>query len=286
MAEDKNKTLKRGLSALLGEEASSSGEIQNASFSRIDKISPSRFQARTDISTENLEDLAASIRSQGVIQPLIVRKTASGEFELVAGERRLRAAKMVGLSEVPIVVKDLRDEEIIKMGLIENLQREDLNPLDEAKGISRLQKEFDLTQEDLGISLGKSRTAITNSLRLLQLATSVQAMLESGSLNMGHARPLLTLPEAIQEKFAHKIVKAGLSTRQAENLAKTYQQEKDTKPLSSKDPNIVNLEAELSDILSSKVTISHQKKGSGKITFTYKNLEQLDQIIKPFRKKE
>ena len=231
MTDDKKKTLKKGLGALLGEEISS---IKNAdsSMASIDNISPSRFQARTDISEESLEELTASIKSQGVIQPLIVRKTSAGNFELVAGERRLRASKMAGLSEVPIVVKDLSDEEILKMGLIENLQREDLNPLDEAKGIQRLQQEFNVTQEDLGLSLGKSRTAITNSLRLLQLAKPVQTMLEEGSLSMGHARPLLTLPEAIQEKFANKIVKSGLSTRQAEKLAKSYQQEKGAKPQS------------------------------------------------------
>ena len=285
MTDDKKKTLKKGLGALLGEEVSS---IKNtdSSLASIDKISPSRFQARTDISEESLEELTASIKSQGVIQPLIVRKTSAGNFELVAGERRLRASKMAGLSEVPIVVKDLSDEEIIKMGLIENLQREDLNPLDEAKGIQRLQQEFNVTQEDLGLSLGKSRTAITNSLRLLQLAKPVQTMLEEGSLSMGHARPLLTLPEAIQEKFANKIVKSGLSTRQAEKLAKSYQQEKGAKPQSPKDPNLTNLETELGDALGAKVIISHQKKGSGKITFSYKNLEQLDQIIKPLRKKE
>ena len=172
------------------------------------------------------------------------------------------------------------------MGLIENLQREDLNPLDEAKGIQRLQKEFDITQEDLGVSLGKSRTAISNSLRLLQLTSPVQAMLESGSLSMGHARPLLTLPEAIQEKFALKIVKSGMSARQAENLAKTYQKEKGAKVKSAKDPNLVNLETELGDVLGAKVAIAHQKKGSGKITFFYKDLDQLDQIIGPLRKKE
>jgi len=285
MTDDNKKTLKKGLSALLGEEISSIKNTDSSSAS-IDKISPSRFQARTDISEGSLEELTASIKSQGVIQPLIVRKTSAGNFELVAGERRLRASKMAGLTEVPIVVKDLSDEEIIKMGLIENLQREDLNPLDEAKGIQRLQQEFNVTQEDLGLSLGKSRTAITNSLRLLQLAKPVQTMLEEGSLSMGHARPLLTLPEAIQEKFANKIVKSGLSTRQAEKLAKSYQQEKGAKPQSPKDPNLTNLETELGDALGAKVVISHQKKGSGKITFSYKNLEQLDQIIKPLRKKE
>ena len=285
MNEENNKTLKRGLSALLGEE-NASKKNANTSSVDVDKISLSRFQARTDISDESLEELTASIKSQGVIQPLIVRKTSVGNFELVAGERRLKASKKAGLSEVPVVIKDLTDEEIIKMGLIENLQREDLNPLDEAKGILRLQKEFNITQEGLGVSLGKSRTAISNSLRLLQLTSPVQAMLESGSLSMGHARPLLTLPEAIQEKFALKIVKSGMSARQAENLAKTYQNEKRTKTKSAKDPNLLNLETELGDVLGAKVAIAHQKKGSGKITFFYRDLEQLDQIISSLRKKE
>ena len=285
MNEENNRTLKRGLSALLGEE-NSSKKSANASSVNVDKISLSRFQARTDISDESLEELTASIRSQGVIQPLIVRKTSAGNFELVAGERRLKASKKAGLSEVPVVVKDLTDEEIIKMGLIENLQREDLNPIDEARGIQRLQKEFNLTQDDLGKSLGKSRAAVANSIRLLQLSKEVQDLLQEGVLNMGHARPLLSLPEGIQESFAKKISKNGLSVRQTEALVNSYQSQKNPKVTSKKDPNLLNLENELSDYLGSSVTISHKKNGSGKITFVYKNLEQLDSIIKPLKKEE
>ena len=288
MSEDSNKTLKRGLGALLGNEEKPNETASDASnaYASVDKISAGRFQARTDITQESLEELKDSIKSQGVIQPLIVRKSPSGDYELIAGERRLRASKMAGLEEVPIVIKNLSDEEIIKMGLIENLQREDLNPLDEARGIQRLQKEFNLTQEDLGLSLGKSRTSITNSLRLLQLTKAVQKFLEEGSINMGQSRPLLGLPDGVQESFAKKIIKNGFSSRQSENLVKQYQAEKELKPVIKKDANLLSLETELSDALGSKVTISHQKKGSGKITFSYKNLEQLDSIIKPLRKKE
>ena len=284
------------LGALLGNEEKPKETASDASnantntntnaYASVDKISAGRFQARTDITQESLEELKDSIKSQGVIQPLIVRKSPSGDYELVAGERRLRASKMAGLEEVPIVIKNLSDEEIIKMGLIENLQREDLNPLDEARGIQRLQKEFNLTQEDLGLSLGKSRTAITNSLRLLQLTKAVQKFLEDGSITMGQSRPLLGLPEGIQESFAKKIIKNSFSSRQSENLVKQYQTEKEPKPIIKKDANLLSLETELSDALGSKVTISHQKKGSGKIIFSYKNLEQLDSIIKPLRKKE
>lgn len=286
MNSENNKRAKRGLGALLGTEISLDGKKVSVLSVGIEKIKFSRFQPRTVINDEKLDELKESILSQGIIQPLIVRQTAGGGYELIAGERRLRAARLAGLEQAPVVVKEVSDEEINKIGLIENLQREDLNPLDEAKGIQRLQKEFDITQEDLGVSLGKSRTAISNSLRLLQLTSPVQAMLESGSLSMGHARPLLTLPEAIQEKFALKIVKSGMSARQAENLAKTYQKEKGAKVKPAKDPNLVNLETELGDVLGAKVAIAHQKKGSGKITFFYKDLDQLDQIIGPLRKKE
>jgi ParB family chromosome partitioning protein len=285
MVDETNKTLKRGLGALLGNEEKSALK-NNDTLVKIEKISPSRFQARTDITKESLEELKDSIKSQGVIQPLIVRKSPTGDYELVAGERRLRASKMAGLSEVPVVIKNLSDEEIIKMGLIENLQREDLNPLDEARGIQRLQKEFNLTQEDLGISLGKSRTAVTNSLRLLQLSRKVQKFLEAGTLSMGQSRPLLGLPEGVQEAYANKIVKNGLSARQAETLVKQHHAEKNPKIKPARDANLLSLETELSDVIGSKVSINHQKKGSGKITFTYRNLDQLHSIIKPHRKKE
>ena len=286
MTTEQDKKPKRGLGALLGTEIKLDGRKVNVLSVEVDKIKFSRYQPRTVINDEKLEELKESIISQGIIQPLIVRKTAGDRYELIAGERRLRAAKLAGLENAPVVLKEASDEEINKIGLIENLQREDLNPIDEARGIQRLQKEFNLTQEDLGKSLGKSRAAVANSIRLLQLSEEVQDLLQSGSLNMGHARPLLSLPEGVQESFAKKINKNGLSVRQAEALVKSYQQQKNPKSMPKKDPNLLSLENELGDLLGSSVTISHKKNGSGKITFSYKNLDQLDAIIKPIKNKE
>ena len=286
MNSENNKKAKRGLGALLGTEISLDGKKVSVLSVEIEKIKFSRFQPRTVINDEKLDELKESILSQGIIQPLIVRQTAGGGYELIAGERRLRAARLAGLEQAPVVVKEVSDEEINKIGLIENLQREDLNPIDEARGIQRLQKEFNLTQDDLGKSLGKSRAAVANSIRLLQLSKEVQDLLQEGVLNMGHARPLLSLPEGIQESFAKKISKNGLSVRQTEALVNSYQSQKNPKVTSKKDPNLLNLENELSDYLGSSVTISHKKNGSGKITFVYKNLEQLDSIIKPLKKEE
>ena len=195
----------------------------------------------------------------------------------------MRAAKLAGLENAPVVLKEASDEEINKIGLIENLQREDLNPIDEARGIQRLQKEFNLTQEDLGKSLGKSRAAVANSIRLLQLSKEVQDLLQSGSLNMGHARPLLSLPEGVQESFAKKINKNGLSVRQAEALVKSYQQQKNPKSMPKKDPNLLSLENELGDLLGSSVTISHKKTVLGKLpslTKTSISLMQLSSLLK------
>ncbi len=286
MNSENNKRAKRGLGALLGTEISLDGKKVSVLSVEIEKIKFSRFQPRTVINDEKLDELKESILSQGIIQPLIVRQTAGGGYELIAGERRLRAARLAGLEQAPVVVKEVSDEEINKIGLIENLQREDLNPIDEARGIQRLQKEFNLTQDDLGKSLGKSRAAVANSIRLLQLSKEVQDLLQEGVLNMGHARPLLSLPEGIQESFAKKISKNGLSVRQTEALVNSYQSQKNRKVTSKKDPNLLNLENELSDHLGSSVTISHKKNGSGKITFVYKNLEQLDSIIKPLKKEQ
>ena len=283
MNSENNKRAKRGLGALLGTEISLDGKKVSVLSVEIEKIKFSRFQPRTVINDEKLDELKESILSQGIIQPLIVRQTAGGGYELIAGERRLRAARLAGLEQAPVVVKEVSDEEINKIGLIENLQREDLNPIDEARGIQRLQKEFNLTQDDLGKSLGKSRAAVANSIRLLQLSKEVQDLLQGGVLNMGHARPLLSLPEGIQESFAKKISKNGLSVRHTEALVNSYQSQKNRKVTSKKDPNLLNLENELSDHLGSSVTISHKKNGSGKITFVYKNLEQLDSIIKPLK---
>lgn len=249
----------------------------------IKDVKPSRFQARKKITEENIKELAESIKSQGVIQPLIVRQQTKG-YELMAGERRLRASKLAGLEKVPVLIRDDSEESALKIGLIENLQREDLNPLEEAEGIFRLQKEFGLSQQALGSALGKSRSAISNSLRLLQLQRPLQNLLLEAKLTMGHARSLLPLPPAAQEQIAQKIIKNGLSVRQAEKLAQSFINKRASKPKGRKDPNIINLENELSNSLSSQVTISHRKNGSGKISFTYRSLDQLEELIKPLKK--
>ena len=250
----------------------------------ISSIKPSRFQGRKNFSPESLKELSDSIKTQGVIQPLIVRKLSKG-YELVAGERRLRASKLAGLNTVPVLVREDSEESAMTVGLIENLQREDLNPLEEAEGIFRLQKEFGLTQQAMGEALGKSRSAIANSLRLLQLTKPIQKMLFDGRLTMGHARALLPLPPAYQEQIGKKIISSGLSVRQAEKLASSYLNKKTGRTRSSsKDANIVALENSLSDAINSQVIISHKRSGSGKISFSYKDLDQLEQIIKPFKK--
>ena len=250
----------------------------------INSIKPSRFQARKNIQPESIKELSDSIKTQGVIQPLIVRKLTKG-YELVAGERRLRASKLAGLNTVPVLIREASEESALTVGLIENLQREDLNPLEEAEGILRLQKEFGLTQQAMGEALGKSRSAIANSLRLLQLSKPIQKMLFDGKLTMGHARALLPHPPAYQEQTAKKIISSSLSVRQAEKLASSYLNKQTGRTRKSiKDPNIVALENSLSDAINSQVIISHKKNGSGKISFSYKDLDQLEQIIKPFKK--
>ena len=293
LAPEQEKKKDRGIGAFVSQEektleanltSSNQGPTLEVFQANVDTIRPSRFQARKKISQESIQELSDSIKIQGVIQPLIVRRLSKG-FELVAGERRLRASKLAGLKAVPVLIRDDSEESTLTIGLIENLQREDLNPLEEAEGILRLQKEFGLTQQAMGEALGKSRSAIANSLRLLQLSKAVQEMLFEGRLNMGHARALLPLPPAHQEQLGKKIIKAGLSVRQAEKLARSFLNKRGGKlRVSSKDPNIASLEKSLSDELSSQVLITHKKDGSGKISFTYKDLEQLDRIIKPFKK--
>ena len=289
---EQEKKKNRGIGAFIGEENLTTESIApplkqpslGVTQADINDIRPSRFQARKNIPPESIKELSDSIKAQGVIQPLIVRQLSKG-YELVAGERRLRASKLAGLGSVPVLIRDDSEESALTIGLIENLQREDLNPLEEAEGILRLQKEFGLTQQALGEALGKSRSAIANSLRLLSLSQPLQKMLLEGRLTMGHARAVLPLPPAHQEQLGKKIIKSGLSVRQAEKLASSYLNKKTGRArLAIKDPNISSLEKSLSDSLNSQVVISHKKNGSGKISFTYKNLEQLEQIIKPYKK--
>ena len=219
MSKDKS-SLGTGLDSLLGDRPKAEG-LSVAQIA-LDDLTPGQYQPRSKMYKSTLEELSQSIKEQGVLQPLVVRRLASGRFEIVVGERRWRASQMAGLSTVPAIVKDLNNDETAKIALIENLQREDLNALDQARGLFRLQREFNLSQENLASSVGKSRSTVTNLLRLLNLSLEVQAFLEEGKIEMGHARSLLTLEEADQIAVAQQVIAESLSVRQCEALASGF----------------------------------------------------------------
>ena len=278
MSKDKS-SLGTGLDSLLGDRPKAEG-LSVAQIA-LDDLTPGQYQPRSKMYKSTLEELSQSIKEQGVLQPLVVRRLASGRFEIVVGERRWRASQMAGLSTVPAIVKDLNNDETAKIALIENLQREDLNALDQARGLFRLQREFNLSQEDLASSVGKSRSTVTNLLRLLNLSPEVQAFLEEGKIEMGHARSLLTLEEADQIAIAQQVIVESLSVRQCEALtrglsAKTKPQTKSEK---NKDPNTAALERELSEILGSPVDIKHNAKGKGRLVINFKNLDALQGVL-------
>jgi len=279
----KDKTpLGKGLGSLLGDRP----KQQNAGLTEIptEDLTPGQYQPRKKMYRDTLEELAQSIKQQGVIQPLVVRRLASGRYEIVVGERRWRAAQMAGLTTVPAVVRDLNNNETAKIALIENLQREDLNALDQARGLQRLQKEFNLSQESLGEAVGKSRTAVTNLLRLLKLSSEVQELLEQGKLEMGHARALLSLDENQQIVFATEIIKKRFSVRETEKYV-SVKKSKNIPPTTttSKDPNTISLEREVSEILGATTEIKHNKQGKGKMVIRYKSLDILQGILEKIR---
>ena len=278
MSKDKS-SLGTGLDSLLGDRPKA--ESLSVAQIALDDLTPGQYQPSSKMYKSTLEELSQSIKEQGVLQPLVVRRLASGRFEIVVGERRWRASQMAGLSTVPAIVKDLNNDETAKIALIENLQREDLNALDQARGLFRLQREFNLSQEDLASSVGKSRSTVTNLLRLLNLSPEVQAFLEEGKIEMGHARSLLTLEEADQIAIAQQVIAESLSVRQCEALASglSAKQKPQTKSEKNKDPNTAALERELSEILGSPVDIKHNAKGKGKLVINFKNLDALQGVL-------
>ena len=277
MSKDKS-SLGTGLDSLLGDRPKPEG-VAVTQIS-VDDLAPGQYQPRTRMHKSTLEELAQSIKEQGVLQPLVVRRLASGRFEIVVGERRWRAAQLAGIKSVPAIVRDLNNDETAKIALIENLQREDLNALDQAKGLMRLQREFNLSQEELGLAVGKSRSAVTNLLRLLNLASEVQALLEEGKIEMGHARSLLALSDEQQLVCAKRVISESLSVRECEAMVAGISGNKKT-PTKTKtpDPNTVALEKELSEIFGSSVEIKHNKKGRGKLIVNFKNLDTLQGIL-------
>ena len=289
------KKLGKGLSALLSSGSASSmsdllseravdrgsvlGEEERLRNIPIDLIQRGKYQPRVEMNEAALEDLAASIKAQGVMQPIVIRSIAAQKYEIIAGERRWRASQMAGLSSIPAVVKQVSDEAAIAMSLIENIQRENLNPIEEAMALKRLQDEFELTQQEVASAVGKSRATVTNLMRLIGLHIDVQKMLQVGKLEMGHARALLTLSETKQVEFAKLVANKGLSVRQTESLVRNVNTGSEPDRKKSIDPNIKKLEEDLGEKLGAKVIIQHTEKGKGRLVINYNSLDELDGIL-------
>ena len=277
----KMKGLGRGLDALLaGSDAKAEDELRNLP---VERLKPGKYQPRTHMDQESLAELAASIKAQGVMQPILVRAVDSTpgaeRYEIVAGERRWRASQLAGLAEVPVLVRGIPDEQALEMALIENIQRENLNPLEEAQGLQRLIDEFGLTHQQAADAVGRSRPAASNLLRLLQLSAPVQELLMSGKLDMGHARALLPLNGAQQIAIAQRIVQHSLSVREAERLVQQITNPPKKPAAKPVDRDLLRLQEELADGLGANVQIRTNKKGAGKVTIEFGSLEQLDGLI-------
>lgn len=293
----KRKGLGRGLDALLGginqnnppdevavdepDNAGAVSEHKDLSHLPLELIQRGKYQPRRDIQPEALAELADSIKAQGVMQPIVVRRISDQRFEIIAGERRWRAAQLAGLEKIPAVIRDVPDEAAIAMALIENIQREDLNPMEEAFALKRLQDEFELTHQEVAAAVGKSRTTVTNLLRLISLSDEVKKLLEHGDLEMGHARALLTLDEHEQRDLARQVVNKDLSVRQTEAMVRRLQQQT-TKavPAKSVDPDLKKLEENLGEKIGVPVMLQHSAKGKGKLVLKYNNLDELDGILR------
>ena len=277
----KPKGLGRGLDALLGGGKSSAAREEGVLREvALGDLSPGKYQPRTRMDQAALEGLAQSIQSRGIVQPILVRELKTGKFEIVAGERRWRAAQIAGLATVPVLVRDIPDEQALGIGLIENIQREDLNAIEEAAGIKRLIEEFTLTHESAAQAVGRSRAAVTNLLRLLDLAKPVQDMLMESKLDMGHGRALLALSKAKQVEVAHQVVAKSLSVRDTERMVKhELAPPRSGKTLMSVTADVRQLENTLAEKLSSKVVVKADKQGRGTLTVHFHSLEQLDGIL-------
>ena len=276
-----HKGLGRGLGALL--DANTGPESTRQDTLHVTALQPGKYQPRTRMDQDSLNELAASIKVQGVMQPILVRPLGEGKYEIIAGERRWRAAQLAGLSEVPALVRDIPDETALAMSLIENIQREDLNPLEEAAGIQRLIDEFSMTHQAAADAVGRSRSAASNLLRLLHLAKPVQEYLFSGELDMGHARALLPLAKADQSRLAVQVVRKGLSVRETERLVHRELNPPEPKPRPKADRDLLRLEEELADKIGAPIKLVANKKGIGRLTIRFSSLEQLEGILERLR---
>ncbi|HVQ62305.1 MAG TPA: ParB/RepB/Spo0J family partition protein [Burkholderiales bacterium] len=280
----KLKGLGRGLDALLDRDAEGASFAEHQGTLRVDQLQRGRYQPRTKMDDASLQELAASIGKQGVMQPILVRPVGGGRHEIIAGERRWRAAKIAGLSEVPVLVRDVPDSAALAMALVENIQREDLNPLEEANGVQQLIGEFKLTHQEAAEAIGRSRAATTNLLRLLNLQKPVQSMVFDGKLEMGHARALLPLQGRRQETVARRVAQRGLSVRQTENLVNSILHPA-AKAKRHADRDVARLEEELSEEIGTSIQIKPGKKGAGKLVVAYSSPDHLDDLLSRFRRK-
>jgi len=282
----KLKGLGRGLDALLDRDSDGAPVAEHQATLRTDLLQRGRYQPRTRMDDASLQELAASIRKQGLMQPILVRPLEGERYEIIAGERRWRAAKIAGLDEVPVLVREVPDSAALAMALVENIQREDLNPLEEANGVQRLIDEFKLTHQEAAEAIGRSRTATTNLLRLRNLQKPVQELVFDGKLEMGHARALLGLEGRRQEAVARRVAARGLSVRQTEELvnAIVHPTAKVKRKLGT-DRDVARLEEELSEELGTTIRIRPGKKGAGKLVVAYSSHEHLDDLLSRFRRK-
>ncbi len=291
MSSSKRRGLGRGLDALLTSAPRKSPGSEHASADApnvekselqvlpIEQLTPGKYQPRKDMSEEALEDLANSIRSQGIIQPIVVRPVAEQTYEIIAGERRWRASQRAELSEVPCLIKDVPDESAVAIALIENIQREDLNAMEEAIALDQLLNEFELTHQEVAQAVGKSRTTVTNLLRLNSLNDEVKTFLENGDIEMGHARALLSLQGDLQTTTARVVAAKELTVRDTEKLVKKAQDPVIEKEIQQTDPDTIKLQDTLASRLGSPVQIKHNKKGKGKMVISYSSLDELDGIL-------
>jgi len=284
----RHKALGRGLDALLGAAPAESREEERLAQLPVGRLRPGKYQPRTRMDQASLEELAESIRARGVIQPVVVRAVGEGHYEILAGERRWRAARLAGLERIPSIVRDVPDEAALGIGLIENIQREDLNPIEEASGLKRLIDEFELTHEEAARAVGRSRTGVTNLLRLLELSPAVQALVQEGRIDMGHARALLALSKGRQVELAHQIAEKGLSVREAERLV----QESSSSPRSARsrdagpglDGDGRRLQEELCELLGATVHLRPRAAGRGSVVIDYASLDELEGLVERIKR--
>ena len=282
MSNRKKPVLGRNLSSMLSQTTLrevSSGKRDELRNLPADVIRPGRYQPRSVFDEEKLAELADSIRAQGVVQPIVVRPMGDGEYELIAGERRWRAAQLAGIAAIPAVVRDVPDEVSVAMALIENIQREDLNPLEEATALRRLIDDFQMTQQEAADAVGRSRPAVSNLLRLLELMQEVKDLIDMRRIEMGHARALLSLDDTLQVQAAREVVRKQLSVRETENLVRRLQQSMKMKGQRRVDPDILRLQNRISEQLGARVRIQHLASGKGKLTIAYNNADEFEGIL-------